>query len=306
MKTTKSSISITDLLGVIGGKPRVLGEKDRQVINVAPVHNSHSDSVTFCVDATEKGLDMIRASRAGIIICSADLKLSEGDYKGKTLILVPNPRKAFIKIMQKFFREQSFEPGISPTSVIEKGAEISSNVHIGPHCYIGRCKIGDGTIIHGNAYIYANTVIGRNVTLQAGAVIGAVGVGVKRNPEGEVERFPQIGGVIIEDGVIIGSNTSIMRGTMGNTVVCRSTTIAHLCSIGHDVTIGRHCLVSSRVVIGGACKIGDYTQVSVGACIRPKIDIGRHVLVGMGAVVTRNVPDGKTVIGVPAKERAEG
>lgn len=305
MQSRENKINIDELLNSIGEVSQVLGDKGRYVLNAAPIHNAGSESVTFCNEKTEKGLQMIRNSNAGVIICHADLQFAEDDYMERTLILVPRPRSEFIRIMKRFFREEPVEFGISPTAVIERKAEIHPHVYIGPHCYIGRCKIGEGTIIHGNNYIYSNTEIGKNVIIQAGTVIGAEGVGAKRNAEGEIEKFPQIGGVTIEDNVKIGSNTSIMRGTMGNTIIRQGTTIGHLCNIGHDAIIGSHCFITSQAVLGGAIQIGDYSQVSLSACIRPKIEIGSNVFVGMGAMVTVNVPDGKTVFGVPAKEHGK-
>lgn len=305
MRSHKKRISIEQLVDSIGDVHRVLGDRGRYVSSVAPIHNAASESVTFCSETAEKGLQMIRSSNAGVIVCHDDLRFVADDYEARTLILVPRPRSAFIGIMKRFFLEEPVEFSISPTAVIESRAEIHPHVYIGPHCYIGRCKIGENTIIHGNNYIYSNSQIGKNVVIQAGTVIGAEGVGAKRNEEGEVEKFPQIGGVIVEDDAKIGSNTSIMRGTMGDTVIGRGTTIGHLCNIGHDVIIGKHCFVTSQAVVGGAVKIGDYSQLSVGACIRPKIEIGSKVFVGMGAVVIANVPDGRTVFGVPAKERGK-
>ena len=302
MQSRKNKISVDELLKSIGQVPWVLGDKGRYILNVAPIHKAGSESVTFCSEKAEKGLQMIRKSNAGVVICHTDIQFAEDDYMERTLVLVSRPRTAFIRIMKGFFSEECVKYGVSPTTIVEREAEIHPHVYIGPNCYVGRCRIGEDAIIHGNNYIYSNTEIGRNVVVQAGTVIGAEGVGAKRNVAGDVEGFPQIGGVIIEDNVKIGSNTSIMRGTMGNTIIRQGTTIGHLCNIGHDVIIGSHCFISSQVVLGGAAQIGDHTQLSVGSCIRPKIEIGSNVLVGMGAVVTMDVPDRRIVFGVPAKE----
>ena len=302
MKVPKQKISIDDLLNSIGEASRVLGKKDKYVAVASPIDNATKESVTFCNKKNEIGLQMVRNSRAGVVICHDDLQLTADDLKDKTLILVSNPRLAFIRVIQKHFQEKT-NFGISPTAVIENGAEIHPCVYIGHHCYIGKCKIGEGTIIYGNNYIYPNTEIGRNVIIHAGAVIGAEGAGFERNTKGELEKFPQIGGTIIEDNVEIGSNSSVMRGAMGNTVIGQGTKIGNLCYIGHGVTIGKHCLILQHSVLGGSSQIGDYSQVSLSACIRNKVEVGKNVLVGMGSVVTKNISDDKIVFGVPAKEQ---
>ena len=302
MQPSENKINIDELLNSVGEVSRVLGDKGRYVSNVAPIHEAGSESVTFCNERAEKGLKMIRKSNAGVVICYADMQFAEEDYVERTLILVSRPRTAFIRIMKRFFLEEPVEYGISPTAIVDRKAEIHPHVYIGPHCYIGRCKIGEGTIVHGNNHIYSNTEIGKDVIIQAGTVIGAETITARRDAEGEVERFPQIGGVIIKDDVRMGSNISISRGTMGNTIIGQGTIIGALCDIGHDVIIGSHCTIIAHVMLGGAVRIGDYSQVSMSAVIRSKIEIGSKVLVGMGAVVTKNVPDGKIVFGVPAKE----
>jgi len=203
--------------------------------------------------------------------------------------------------MKRYFQER-IEFDISPSAVIDKEAEIDPRVYIGPHCYIGKCRIGSGTIIYGNTYIHSNVEIGRDVIIHAGVVIGTHGSQFQRGSQGELEKFPPIGGVTIGDDVEIGSNTVIMRGAMGNAVISKGTKIGPLCDIGHDVTIGKHCMIMACSALAGHSRIGDYSQVSLGASIRNGIQIGRNVVVGMGAVVIKNVGDDKTVFGVPAKE----
>ncbi|MBA7671913.1 UDP-3-O-(3-hydroxymyristoyl)glucosamine N-acyltransferase [subsurface metagenome] len=245
---------------------------------------------------------MVTNSKAGVVICYDNLHFTEDDFKDKTLILVSNPRLAFMRVMRQHFAE-SMKYGISPAALIDEAARIHPSVHIGPNSYIGKCEIGENTVINGNVHIYAGAVIGRNVFIHAGAVIGAEGTGFERNKRGELEKFPQVGGVIIEDDVEIGSNCSIMRGAMGDTVIGQGTKIGHLCSIGHGVVIGRHCFIATHSMLGGSSRVGDYSQVSLAGRIRNNIEIGKNVVVGMGAVVTKSVGDGKTVFGVPAKEQ---
>jgi len=304
MQVRKNKISVDELLNSIGEAVKVLGKKDRYVSVPSPIDKASSESVTFCNKKAPEGLQMVRNSKAGVVICYDDLTFTEDDFKNKTLILVSNPTLAFLRIMKRHFVE-AMKHGISPQAVIDEGAKIHPSVHIGPNSYIGRCEIGENTVIHGNVYIYPGAVIGRKVVIQAGTVIGAEGMGFHRNEKGELEQFPQIGGVIIEDDVEIGSNASIMRGAMGNTIIRQGTKIGHLCTIDHEVVIGKHCVIVVHSMLGGHSWIGDYSKVSLGACIRNGVKIGKNVVVGMGAVVTRDVEDGKTVFGVPAKEQGE-
>ena len=300
----RKHISVTELCNSVGMKHRVLGDIDRHVTMPTVIHEANEKSTSFCSKKGEDALEFIRNSKAGVIICSSELELAEEDYKDKTLVLVSNPRLAFIRVMQRYFAEK-MQFGIHSTAVVDRGAEIHPDVYIGPHCYIGKCKIGENTIIHGNVYIYPNVKIGRNVIIHPGTVIGVDGFGYERNEKGELERFPSIGGVVIEDNVDIHSNVNIDRGTLGDTIVGLGSKIDKFCHIGHNVVIGKHCVITAHSVIAGHAKIGDYSWLAPGAIIRDGIEIGKNVVIGMGSVVTKNVGDGQVVFGVPARERAK-
>jgi UDP-3-O-[3-hydroxymyristoyl] glucosamine N-acyltransferase len=302
----QNKISIDELLDALGDSSKVLGARDRYLSAISPIDEAKSEAVTFCNKPGPAGLQKVRSSRAGVVICYEDLKFTEGDFKDKTLILVPNPRLAFMRVVRKFFSQGKKQASISPSATVDEGAKIHPSVYIGPNCYIGKCEIGENTVIDGNVYIYPGAVIGKNVIIQANTVIGAEGMGYERNARGDLEKFPQIGGIIvIEDDVEIGSNVSIIRGAMGNTVIGQGTKVGNLCNIGHRVKIGKHCLIVTGSVLGGGSRLGDYSQVALCACIRNGVSIGRNVEVGMGAVVTKDVGDGKLVYGVPAVERGD-
>lgn len=297
----KKKISIKGLCNSVGMRHEVLGSIDRYVAIPSPIDEANEDSVSFCSKKAEDALESIRNSRAGVVICSNKLRFNQEDCRDKTLILVANPRLAFIRVMREHFEEEvSF--GIHPTAIIDEEAEIAPRVHIGPHCYIGRCQIGEGTIIDGNVYIYPNVKIGRDVVIQAGAVIGARGFSFERNKSGELEAFPHTGGVVIEDDVLISSGVTIARGTMADTIVGEGTKIDPLTEISHNVVIGKHCGICASVVIAGSVKIGDYSWIAPCACLRDGIEIGKNVVVGMGSVVTKDVDDNLVVFGVPAKK----
>lgn len=298
----EKKVSVRELCDWIGMKYEVLGVADRYVAMPSPIDEANEESVSFCSKKAVDALEIIRNSKARVIICSNELAFAEEDYQDRTLIVVSNPRLAFIRVMRDHF-EEKVAFGIHPTAVIDEEAEIHPNVYVGPHCYISKCEIGEGTIIYGNVYTYPNVTIGENVIVHAGTVIGADGFGYERNEKGELEKFPHIGGVVVEDEVEIGSNVSIDRGTMGNTIIGQGTKINNLSHIAHNVVIGKHCSIMAQSYIGGSSKIGDYSWIAPCACLRDGIEVGKNALVGMGSVVTKNVSDGQVVFGVPAKER---
>jgi UDP-3-O-[3-hydroxymyristoyl] glucosamine N-acyltransferase len=297
----RKRISLKELCNSIIGNTRVLGPTDGYISQPSPIETANESSISFCVGKNGDALQTIRNSKARVIICSNALEFIEEDFKDKTLILVSNPRLAFIRVLSKYFQEK-VKPGIDPTNVIDKEAKIHSSVFIGPHCYIGKCQIGEGTVIHGNTYIYSGTKIGKRVVINAGTVIGTEGMSFAIDEDGVREFFPHLHGVVIEDDVWIGANASITRGVLTDTIIGQGTKIGAYCNIGHQTTIGKHCLIIVNTVTGGSCRIGDYTQTSLGVCIRDRVTIGSHTIIGMGAVVTKDIGDGWVAYGIPAKE----
>ena len=297
----KKKVLVKQLVASLNESYRVLGSIDRYVLTPSPIDQAEETSLSFCSKKREQPLETIRNSKAGVIVCPDGIEFPELDYDNKTLIQVSNPRLTFIRLLQRHF---ALAPqfGIHPSAIIDEKAKVSQHVYIGPHCYIGECEVGEGTMIYGNVYIYSGVKIGRRGTIHAGTVIGAEGFGFERNEEGKYEKFPQLGGVVIEDDVEIGSNVSIDRGALSDTIIGEGTKIDNLVHIAHNVRIGKHCIVIAVTIIGGSVQIGDYTWIAPHVCIREGISIGSHVLVGMGSVVTKDIGDNLVVMGIPAKE----
>ena len=293
-------ITFEDLKLFLGDGSIVKGKLDFSFTNVKTSENIDHESLDWVNPIKSNKLEYIKNSKAPIILCELSLHEEIQEIDNKCLIFVANPKLTFIRIVEKFFSNRPL-PGIHETAIIHQEAEISPLCHIGPGNYIGKCKIGKGSVIYGNCYIYDNTIIGENVTVHAGTVIGADGFGYQRNEKGEFERFPHIGGVIIMNNVDIGSNTSIDRGALGNTIIEEGAKIDNLVHIAHNVRIGRHSAVIANAMIGGSTVIGDYTWIAPSVSIRDQLTIGNKVTVGMGAVVTKNIPDGETWTGAPAK-----
>ena len=293
-------ILVKELINSISESHRVLGSTDRCVRNVKPIDQADADSLCFCKEKGKRASEMIGNSKAMVIVCSDSLEFTEGEFKAKTLIQVANPRLTYSRLLAKYYFQRP-EPFIHSDVVIDKRARIGHNVHIGPNSYIGDCEIGDGTVIEGHVYINTGTKIGNGVIVHPGVVIGTEAAAFERNEKGELEWFPQISGVIIEDDVEIGANSIICRGSLSNTVVGKGTKIDALVHVAHGTIIGKHCIILAGSVICGSVKIGDNTWISPLACIRESLNIGNNVLVGTASVVHKDIPDNLTVMGSPAR-----
>ncbi len=298
----KRKVQVKALIESLSEQHRVLGSINRYVRSAYSIDQADDDSICFCRSKGERALEMIRSSKAAVIVCSDGFEIPEEDYQDKTLIQVTNPRLTYSRLLTRYFLHRP-KPGIHPTAIIDEKARIGKKVHIGPYSYIGNCEIGEGVIIDSHVHIHDGTRIGKNVIIHPGVVIGTVTVAFERNDKGELEWFPQLGGVVIEDDVEIGANTHIARGPLqrSDTVIGKGTKVDVLVHIGHGVRIGRHCVVVCITSIFGRVKIGDFTFISSQVCIREGVNVGNRVLVGMGSIVTKDIPDNLVVIGSPAK-----
>jgi UDP-3-O-[3-hydroxymyristoyl] glucosamine N-acyltransferase len=162
------------------------------------------------------------------------------------------------------------------------------------------CELGEGTRLFPNVTLYPRTRVGRRVRIHAGAVIGADGYGYVFD-QGRHRKVPQVGRVILEDDVEIGANVTIDRGALGATVVGAGTKIDNLVQLGHNVEVGRHCLLISQVGIAGSTTVGDYTTMAGQVGVAGHLKIGNQVTLGAKAGVMNNIPDGETWLGSPAR-----
>lgn len=149
--------------------------------------------------------------------------------------------------------------------------------------------------------IYPCVTMGGSVDVYPGTVIGKPGFGFARDHDGTLLRFPHIGGVVIGRNVEIGANTVIDRGGLGDTVIGEGTKIDNLVHIAHNVKIGKNCIIVADALLCGGCSVGDDSWIGGNATVKEHVKIGKNCLVGLGAVVTKDVPDNTTVLGNPAE-----
>lgn len=220
-------------------------------------------------------------------------------------IELQHPQRAFYLLMRHFFAAPSpVETSIHPTAVIAPGARIGAGTVIGPYCVIGDCEIGARCHLDSHVVIKDGSVVGDGVTIESHSTIGATGVAWVWDPHtGERIVQPQIGGARIGDDCFIGTDVTVVRGSVNEvTSLGDGCVVAHGTKIGHGCVIGSHVHFANNVSIAGNCRLGDRTFLSAASVLRPRIALARGVVVGAGAVVTRDVAlEGVVVSGVPAR-----
>lgn len=287
----------------------VKGELIRESVSgLTPFFHSQEDTLTFASD--EKFLKKIDETKAGVVIVPAGIELPE---IGKTYLVVKdNPRILMPKLLNFFKRPlKSMEKMIEVTATIGEECEIAPNVYVGHEVVIGdRVKImpgavisqgvtlGDDCIIHANVTIREFCQLGNGCIIQPGAVIGSDGFGyVKIN--GINTKIDQIGAVILEECVEIGSNTTVDRGAIGNTIIKKHTKIDNLVQIAHNDIIGENCIIISQVGIAGSTEIGDNTTLAGQVGVGGHLKIGKNVVIAAKSGVIGDVDDNQFLSGYP-------
>lgn len=226
------------------------------------------------------------------------------DYYGKlscTYIISENPRLDFARVLQEFF-VSSTSSSIADTAQIGSSVSIGINVSIGVYSIIGNnVIIGDGTEIRHHVVIGDNTVIGNNCLIKSNTVIGEEGFGFERDEKGVPIRIPHLGKVIIGDNVEIGALNTVMRGTIDDTFIEDNVKTDDHVHIGHNVQVGKGCLITACAEISGSARIGDKTWLGPNSSIMNGISIGRNCFIGLGTVVTKSLPDNVVAAGCPAR-----
>lgn len=278
---------ITELCKYLQMDFRLQG-KEREVYFPAPLTESNKKSYSFCdfpilrkptrrpldfldhvpneftKEAISETKEKIYKSKASMVICSNQFSYKE--IKGKTLVLVENPRIAFMNVVEAMYFGSNKSFQIHPSAVVE------------------------------------NAILGKNVRIGANSVIGGDGFGFWRVKSGKILKFPQIGKVIIGDDVEIQASVCIDKGALSETRIGAGTKIDNLVHIAHNAQIGKNCVIVAQAFIGGSVEIGDESWIAPQSVILNSIKIGKKCIIGMGAVVIEDVPDGATVVGNPARK----
>lgn len=236
-----------------------------------------------------------------VVLCNAS---ALGDLNGNAALVVDgDPQQVFYRLCAKLFDTRP-APGVHPTAIVHPEAEVAEDVHVGPYAVIGRCSIGAGSVIHGHVVIMDGCTIGARVEIEPHSCIGATGVAWIWGDDGERIVLPQLGGVVVEDDVFLGTDITVVRGMFNeDTRIGRGTRIAHGSKIGHGVVLGEECHLANNVSIAGSAVIGDRCFLGAACAVRSHAKLAPGTRVGVGAAVVKDVtePD-TTVAGVPARE----
>ncbi|MBX9695472.1 MAG: UDP-3-O-(3-hydroxymyristoyl)glucosamine N-acyltransferase [Cyanobacteria bacterium] len=324
-------MTVAQIAGFIGGQ--VHGKSDLSVSGIAtdPLASTEND-VALVID--KEILKSLSAVKAGVVIAPVG---TEKSYPDRNFILVERPKLAIQRICTALNPRRFMpEPGVHPSAVVDPTAELAEGVAVGALVVIGpKTKIGKGTVImpgtiiggmvqigsgcliHPGCLIADYVQIGERVILQQGASIGPDGFGyttekpanaellvsgVKELPDvrNPLLKIPQIGTVIIEDDVEIGSNTTIDRATIGATVIGAGSKIDNLVQIAHNCEFGKDTIVAAHTAVAGSCKVEDRAIFAGGVRIKDHITIGKDAILQATAAVMRDVPSQDIQVGIPA------
>jgi len=264
----------------------------KDITGFSSIYESRQETLSWINDRVVVKWESLAVT---LILCSKSKSIPKDI--SQAVIRVNNPRRAFAKTMQYFYKPLK-KIGIESTAVLGANCLLGNEIYIGHHVVIGdNVVIGNETVIRDNVSICSDSRIGNNCIIHCGVVIGADGFGYELENDGQIIKFPQIGGVTIGDRVEIGANACIDRGALTDTNIGNDTKVDNLVHIAHGVKIGKRCLVIAFAMLGGSSVVEDDVFIGPSVAIRDGVHIGKEASVSMGAVVTRDVPPGSKVTG---------
>ncbi len=305
--------SASQIAAVIGGS--VEGNPEVRISRLSKIEEGEPGTLSFL--ANPKYTPYIYTTKASIVIINKDF--TPDQPVNSTLIRVDDAYTAFARLLELYNQIKNEKKGVSSLAFIAKTAIIGKDVYIGEFAYVGdnvvvgdntkvfpqvflgdNVKIGSNTTIFAGAVIYSDNIIGNECTIHGGVVIGADGFGFAPQQDKNYKKVAQIGNVVIEDNVEIGSNTTIDRATLGSTIIRRGVKLDNLIQIAHNVEIGENTVIAAQTGISGSTKIGKNCMIAGQVGFVGHLTIGDDVKIGAQSGVSGNLKDGSIVMGSPA------
>ena len=306
--------SAEQIAGILNGE--IVGNAQVTVNGLAKIEEGRSGALSFL--SNPKYEEYIYTTGSSVCIVNKTFEPSKVLPETLTLVKVEDAYACFAKLLEVYSQMNKKQPKIEQPSFVSDSAtigeglylgafayigdnaKIGNNVSIYPNAYIGEnVVIGDGTVVHPGATIYAECKVGSNCIIHAGVIIGADGFGFAPDENGEYQKVPQIGNVILEDNVEVGSNTTIDRATMGSTIIRRGVKIDNLCQIAHNVEVGRNTAMAAQVGIAGSAKIGEQVMIGGQAGISGHLHIADGTKIVAQSGIPSTVKKADTLMGSP-------
>lgn len=293
------TITSGDLVKKLGGE--LIGDTNILINSVASLESANKNSVSFFNNS--KYLSLLKNTKAALVILDRE---SSGHYTGARIV-ADNPYLYFAKISRLLNPIKILKKEIHKSAIIHSTCKLGRDIYIGPNVIIEENVsiangvtihggvliesdnvIGDNSIIHPNVVLKTNTIIGKNCTIYAGAVIGSDGFGYAKDNDKWL-AIPQIGKVVLGDNVDIGSNSTIDRGALDDTIISSGVKIDNLVQIGHNCIIGENTIIAGCVGIAGSAKIGKNCAIGGAAMILGHLSITDNVTISPGSMITRSI-----------------
>ncbi len=297
----------------------VEGDENILVSNLSKIEEGTIGTLSFL--ANPAYTNYIYSTNASIVIVNKSFVLENPVKSSCTLIRVENAYESFAKLLELYNQINTEKEGVEQPSFVSSNATIGENCYVGafayigqnvsignhvkiyPHVYIGdNCIIGNNTTLFSGVKIYHDCLIGKNCTIHASTVVGSDGFGFAPNNEGHVfTKVPQIGNVIIEDDVEIGSNSSIDRATLGSTILRKGVKLDNLVQIAHNVEIGENTVIAGLSGIAGSTKVGKNCMIGAQVGVAGHLRIANGVkIAGQSGIGSSIDKEGEILQGSPA------
>lgn len=308
MKFTATQIS-----EILNGE--IDGNINEVVYKLSKIEEGEKGSLTFL--SNPKYQSFLYTTEASIVIVNKDF-IPEKEIT-TTLIKVDDAYQAFTKLLEYYNEIKLHKSGIETPNFIHENTKLGNDIYIGAFTYISQnvfigdnvkiypnvfigdnVTIGNDTTIFAGAKIYSESQIGKNCTFHSGVIIGCDGFGFVPNEKGEYNKVPQIGNVIIEDNVDIGSGTTIDRATLGSTIIRKGVKLDNQIQIAHNVEVGNNTVIAAQAGVAGSTKIGKNCQIGGQVGIVGHISIGNNVRIQAQSGIGRSLKDNEIVQGSPA------
>jgi UDP-3-O-[3-hydroxymyristoyl] glucosamine N-acyltransferase len=321
VKTLPKPLSAAEIAALTGGT--LTGDGAHRVTGVADLRDATPSDACFLEN--RKYGDAAKTANAGLLFVPQDC--ADIAFAAKAVIVTPEPRGGYAKLVM-MIDEAGRQPrpaGVSPRDSVHPSAKLGEGVHVGdftvveagaeigagtvlmPQVFVGaNAKVGKGCLFYPGVVLRDDCVVGERVILHPGAVIGSDGFGFLTDKKtGKHTKIPQIGNVVVGDGCEIGANTTIDRGAVGSTVITAGTQIDNLVQIGHNVRVGRDCVIVSQTGVAGSTVVGNNVILAGQAGVAGHLHIGDGAVITAQTGVMSDVPPKTVLFGSPGRPHRE-